>query len=277
MTHPSQILARLETRARKRFGQHFLASPSTVQRIVGLADLSPGARVLEIGPGLGVLTEALLGAGAQLTAIEVDRDLEADLRDRLADSVESGALRLVQGDALALDLGALLPGSDWICAANLPYNVGTRILIRMLEMPGTFRRLVVMLQREVILRLVAPKGSSDRGSLSVFAQSRAELRLGLRVPPGAFHPPPKVESAVAVLTPRSVPETGGAPVARFDRVVRQVFSAPRKTLRRVLVDHYGLEAESAIAAAGLDPKMRPAELDLGDFGRLALALPEQAP
>ncbi len=277
MTHPSQILARLETRARKRFGQHFLASPSTVQRIVGLADLSPGARVLEIGPGLGVLTEALLGAGAQLTAIEVDRDLEADLRDRLADSVESGALRLVQGDALALDLGALLPGSDWICAANLPYNVGTRILIRMLEMPGTFRRLVVMLQREVILRLVAPKGSSDRGSLSVFAQSRAELRLGLRVPPGAFHPPPKVESAVAVLTPRPVPETGGAPVARFDRVVRQVFSAPRKTLRRVLVDHYGLEAESAIAAAGLDPKMRPAELDLGDFGRLALALPEQAP
>ncbi len=275
MTHPAKLLGELEGRARKRFGQHFLASPSTVERIVALAGIQPGDRVLEVGPGLGVLTEALLGAGARLTAVELDRDLAAALEDRLGASIESGALRLVQGDATTLDLDTLLPGDGWVCAANLPYNVGTRILIRMLERPGTFRRLVVMLQREVIERLAAPPGSGDRGSLSVFTQSRAEVRVALRVPPGAFHPPPKVESAVAVLTPRPAPETGGAPVARFDLVVRRVFSAPRKTLRRVLVDSFGVEpAERALAEVGLDPRLRPAELDLLDFGRLALALPE---
>lgn len=274
MIHPATLLAGLESRAKKRFGQHFLASESAVDRIVALAGARPGARVLEVGPGLGVLTEALLEAGARVVAVELDRDLAAALGERLAASVESGVLSIVQADATEVDLGALLPGDGWVCAANLPYNVGTRILIRMLEMPATFGRLVVMLQREVVLRLLAPPGSSDRGSLSVFAQSRAEGRLGFRLPPGAFHPPPKVESAVAVFELRAVPETGGAPVERFDRVVRQVFSAPRKTLRRTLVDAWGVEpAERALAEAGLDPKLRPAELDIPALGRLALALP----
>lgn len=273
MIHPATLLARLETRARRRFGQHFLASPTAVERIVSLAGIGPGSRVLEIGPGLGVLTEALLDAGAWVVAVEIDRDLAEDLRERLGEAVTSGALRVVTADALALDLGELLPGSGWICAANLPYNVGTRILTRLVEMPGTFSRLVLMLQAEVVERVVAPVGERERGSLSVFVQSRAEARVGLRLPPGAFHPPPKVDSAVVVLDLRASPQTGGAPVADFDRLVRAVFSAPRKTLRRVLVDRYGLvPAEAAIAAAGLDPRLRPALLDARALGSLALAL-----
>lgn len=278
MIHPATLLAQLETRARRRFGQHFLASPAAVDRIVALAGIGPGSRVLEIGPGLGVLTEALLGAGASVVAVEIDRDLAEALRERFAAPIADGALRQVTADALAIDLGELLPGSGWICAANLPYNVGTRILVRLVDMPATFARLVLMLQQEVVERVVAPVGARDRGSLSVYAQSRAEARVGLRLPPGAFHPPPKVDSAVVVLEPRAAPDTGGAPVADFDRLVRVVFSAPRKTLRRVLVDRYGVgPAEAAIAAAGLDPRIRPALLDGAALGRLARALGAASP
>lgn len=276
MTHPATLLAALETRARKRFGQHFLASPAAVERIVALAQARPGSRVLEVGPGLGVLTEALLEAGAQVVAVELDRDLAAALEERLSTHTGSGALRIVQGDALAVDLPALLPGSGWTTAANLPYNAGTQILIRMLALPQTFGRLVVMLQREVVDRLLAGPGDRARGSLSVYAAARATGRLGFRLPPGAFYPPPRVESAVAVLELKPEPETGGAPVPHFDTTVRLGFSAPRKTLRRVFADAYDpATAEAALQQAGVDPKARPADLDLAAWGRLALALPER--
>ena len=273
MIHPATLLHQLEAHARRRFGQHFLASPAAVERIVALAGIGPGSRVLEIGPGLGVLTEALLEAGASVVAVEIDRDLAHALGERLHEAVSRGALRVVTADALAVDLAELLPGSGWICAANLPYNVGTRILVRLVDMPGTFSRLVLMLQQEVVGRVVAPVGARDRGSLSVFAQSRAEARVGLRLPPGAFHPPPRVDSAVVVLELRPAPATGGAPVVDFDALVRAVFAAPRKTLRRVLVDRYGAApVEAALAAAGVEPSLRPALLDAPTLGRLALAL-----
>lgn len=272
--HPSVLLKALESRARKRFGQHFLASPAAVERIVSLAGIQPGEPVLEIGPGLGVLTEALLAAGAPVTAVELDRDLAAALRERLHGAIECGALRIVEGDAVDLDLVALMPQGAKV-VANLPYNVGTRILVQLLERAGHFTRLVLMFQREVAVRLVAMPGDRERGSLSVFAQSRAAVRVGFRLQGGAFHPPPKVESAVVVFEPLDAPDLGGVEPARFDAAARLLFRSPRKTLRRVIADAAGVEvAEAALAEAGVDGGLRPALLDLGAVQRLAAALPE---
>lgn len=272
MSSPAALLRELQGRARKRFGQHFLASEGVVSRIVDLANPAPGQRVIEVGPGLGVLSEALLERQVALTAVELDRDLAAFLRARHAAAIEAGQLALVEADAARVDWPALLPGGGWWCVANLPYNVGTRLVLDMIGLPETFERLVVMLQREVVLRLLAPVGDPDRGSLSVAVQARAEVRLAIRVPPGAFHPPPKVESAVAELRLRPSPELDGLPPAALDPVLQIAFSAPRRTLRRTLGDAWGRErALASLSEAGLDPELRPAMLGVGDFARLVRA------
>lgn len=273
MSHPATLLRELQGRARKRFGQHFLASEAVVERIVALADPAPGQRVVEIGPGLGVLSEALLARQAALVAVELDRDLAAFLRERHRETIASGQLRLVEADAARLDWGSLLPGSGWWCVANLPYNVGTRLVIDMASRPATFDRLVVMLQREVVQRFLAPPGSSERGSLSVAMQARAEIRLAIRVPAGSFHPPPRVESAVATLTLRPAPELEGLAPEALDPVLRAAFASPRRTLRRTLGDAWGQErAMAALSEAAIDAGLRPAELDLAAFARLTRAV-----
>ena len=250
--HPSVLLKALEARARKRFGQHFLSSAAAVERIVSLASIVPGEPVLEIGPGLGVL-----------------------LGERLHSAIECGALRIVQADAVGLDLAGLMPAPGAKCVSNLPYNVGTRILTQLLEDTGGFSRLVLMFQREVASRLLAQPGDRERGSLSVFAQSRARVRIGFRLQGGAFHPPPKVESAVLVFEPLAEPDLGGVAPERFDAAARLLFRSPRKTLRRVIADAAGVEiAEAALAAAGVDGGLRPAMLDQGAVQRIAAALPE---
>ena len=276
--HPASLLRELQGRARKRFGQHFLASPGTVANIVDLSELAREQRVLEIGPGLGVLTEALLGAGARVTAVELDRDLAAFLAERQAQALEEGRLALVEGDAARLDLAGLFPDGGAICVSNLPYNVGTRIITRLLGSPAVFHRLVVMVQREVADRLVARPGDSARGSLSVFVEARAEARIGLKVPPGAFYPPPKVASAVVRMDLRPAPATGGVPEAHFDRVVQIAFSQPRRMMRRVLADAWGAErASRALAEAGVDELARPGTLSLADFVAVARASLENGP
>ena len=247
--------------ARKRFGQHFLASDGVIERIVAAAGISPGDPVLEVGPGPGVLTAALVRAGAQVTAVELDRDCASHVSALLP------MVRVVQGDAASLDLGPLLPGSGWRCVSNLPYNVGTRILLRLLDHQPPLERLVLMLQREVALRLWAPPGDRARGSLSVAVQARAEVSRVCKVPPGAFLPPPKVESAVVLLRPRT-----GEPVpAGLDAVLRAAFAAPRKTLRNNLRAAWGPAAEQAMADAQVSPGARPAELDLDAWLRLEAA------
>ncbi len=256
--HPSRLLATFGGRARKRFGQNFLASPSVVARIVAAAVDQPGVAVLEVGPGLGVLTGGLLAAGAQVTAVEIDRDLVAFLRERFGGE---DALHLVEGDASEIDWSTLLPGSDWVCAANLPYNVGTGLVIEMLRHPDRFRRLVVMLQEEVAKRILALPGQRHRGSLSVYCQARATVSRVVRVPPGAFHPPPKVKSAVIRLDLHPVqPEYSGRWEA-MEKVVRTGFSAPRKMVRKSLASGFGKEqALAALMAAGVDGRARPADL-----------------
>lgn len=264
---PRATLGRLEQRARRRFGQHFLADLSVADRIVRGARLVPGDRVVEVGPGLGALTRALVAAGADVTAIELDRDLAAFLRDELP------GLRLVEGDAARVDWDAVCPGAGWKVVANLPYNVGTTLTMQLVRRPERFRSITVMLQLEVVQRLCAEPGSRTYGALSVETQVRARPTFLLTVPPDRFHPRPKVESAVVRLDLYDAPATGGVTPEAFDAVVRAGFSQRRKTLLNALGARYGRErAGVALAAAGIAPNTRAEQLGLDGFRALATAV-----
>jgi 16S rRNA (adenine1518-N6/adenine1519-N6)-dimethyltransferase len=263
---PRSLLKDLEQRARRRFGQHFLTDEGVVRRMVGGARLNPGDRVVEIGPGLGILTEQLLASDVELTAVELDRDLAAYVRERFPQ------VRLIEGDAARVDWSEVTPGSGWKVVANLPYNVGTTVVMQIVRQPQTFASVTVMLQLEVVQRLMAEPGSKAFGALSVQAQARARPRFVLKLPPGAFHPPPKVDSAVIHFDVYPVPATGRCPAAHFDKVVRAGFAHRRKTLRNSLASSWGRErADAAITAAGIDPSSRGEQLDLAGYVRLAEA------
>lgn len=276
--HPSLRLKALGAQARKRFGQNFLASEGVISGIVRAAELKPGQRVLEIGPGLGAMTRALLEAGVQLTVVELDRDMAGHLRDWLGPCPR---LRIIEGDALRQDWAALFDAPDGglpddekiVVVANLPYNVGTTILTSLLARPELFSRLVLMLQREVADRVVAAQGDRDRGSLSMYCEARASRRIALKVPPGAFVPAPKVHSAVLDLRLFPVAKLDGQPAEAVEAVLRAAFASPRKTLRRGLADHYGVErVDQALHATGVEGSLRPAELSLAQATALAAAL-----
>ncbi len=272
MTDPRETLARLEQRARKRFGQNFLTDPQTVARIVRAAEVGQGSRVVEIGPGLGILTAALLGSGASLVAVELDRDLAAFLRETFPD------LRLVEADAMRVNWSELCPGEGWGVVSNLPYNVGTHVVMQLIRLPATFQRITVMLQREVVARLSAEPDTGAWGALSVEAQARATARVMLEVPPHLFYPAPKVVSQVVRLDLRASPLVGGVPPAFFDAVVRAAFSQRRKTIVNSLAPRFGRAiAEAGLTSAGIDPRVRAETLDLAEFGGLAAALHRLAP
>lgn len=250
--------------ARKRFGQHFLTRPEIVARIVRAAGVKAGDRVLEIGPGRAILTDALLAAGANLTVIEIDRDLADELR------ISHPTLHLVEADAARLDLRALVgPGARMV--ANLPYNVGTGIVMDSLDLG--FRSITVMLQKEVVLRMLAEPDSEHYGSISVRVASRATGRVEFILPPGAFVPPPKVDSAVVTLLPHETPNVGTAGVAMFDTVVRAAFAQRRKTILNSLSSTFDRdEVASALASAGVAPTTRAETLDLAAFQAIAAAV-----
>jgi 16S rRNA (adenine1518-N6/adenine1519-N6)-dimethyltransferase len=264
---PRVLLRRLEQRARRRFGQHFLTATSMATRMVRGARVIEGDRVLEVGPGLGILTSALEDAGAQITAIELDRDLAAFMRE------EHPGVRLIEGDALAVDWADAAPGSGWKMVANLPYNVGTHMLMRALRQPERFASVTVMLQLEVVHRLMAEPGTKAYNSLSVEAQVRGAPVFLLKLPPGAFHPPPKVESAVVRFDLFPEPRVGAAGPKAFDRVVRAAFAQRRKMISNSLAATYGKAvAKEALASCGIDPQLRAEVLPPERFGALALAL-----
>lgn len=250
----------MAVRARKRFGQHFLADGGVVERIVQAIAPQPGQRILEVGPGRGVLTEALLEHPVQLQALEIDRDLHALLERRLGARPN---LRLHLGDALRFDYAALAPGTRLV--GNLPYNIATPLLALILEGDAPLADLHVMVQLEVAQRLCAAPGTRHWGRLAVLAQYAADTSLLLRVPPAAFAPPPLVQSAVVRLTLRPPPLPAADP-ARLRLVVRTAFAHRRKTLRNSLAP---LLPESAIRAAGLDPAARPQTITLPQFITLA--------
>ena len=241
-------------RPRKRFGQHFLHDPGVVRRIVAAIAPARGEFILEIGPGEGVLTRPLAESGARLEAVEIDRDLAAALRQ------EGWTVHVA--DALAFDFGSLPPGTRVV--GNLPYNISTPLLFRLSEQGRRLRDVHVMLQREVVERMIAAPSTPAYGRLSVMLQARFRIEKLFAVAPGAFRPPPKVDSAVVRLVPLAEPLDEG--VARFAEVVRRAFSARRKTLPNAL----GLPQER-LAALGLAPRLRPENLSPQDYARVAAA------
>lgn len=244
---------------RRRFSQNFLTDPSVAARIVDACSLSRVERVLEIGPGRGALTEPLLRQVDQLHAIELDRDLAAALRHRWP------ALMLQEADALRVDYATFLRDGNWTIVGNLPYNVSTPLLMRLLLHASALRQMVFMLQQEVVDRMCAEHGSRTYGRLSVVIGYHYHAQPLFSVSGSSFTPQPKVKSRVVRLTPTGA----AAPPVRFSEVVRRAFSQRRKTLRNALsgvIDAQGLEA------IGIDPGCRPETLSVADFVMISSAV-----
>ncbi|MEE2751304.1 MAG: 16S rRNA (adenine(1518)-N(6)/adenine(1519)-N(6))-dimethyltransferase RsmA [Myxococcota bacterium] len=264
--HPSKILARLEQHAKKRFGQNFLVHSNSLDRIATLAKAGPGTRVIEIGPGLGALSRTLLARGAAVRAVEIDTDLASFLEVELPD------LELIRGDALQVDWAQVADGEGWTVCANVPYKVATAIVTHLVTLAPRFSRLVLMFQLEVAKRLVAQPGTSAYGSLSVHIQAHADARLAFTLPPGAFHPAPKVKSGVVVLEPRIEPRTGGCDPAFFQSVVKAGFSQRRKTLRNALGTRFDRNLVIGVLEETGHLGKRAERLSLEDWGVLSAAL-----
>jgi 16S rRNA (adenine1518-N6/adenine1519-N6)-dimethyltransferase len=266
-------------RARASMSQNFLVDPEVLEAILAAASPAPGRRVLEIGPGLGFLTRGLLDAGADVTAVELDRGLASLLADDLEDPIEAGRLRLIEGDALDQDLNHLVaPPFDVV--ANLPYHITSPILHRLLGEAPRPERLVLMVQREVAERIAAAAGQMSY--LSVFVQYHARVRVAFLVPPSAFEPAPAVDSAVIVVEP--FPEDDRLPDAEAEdalwRLVQAAFRERRKMLHNVLARQLPLEAarvDAALAAAGIAPDRRPQTVAVGEWLALLEALGEIGP
>jgi len=254
---------------RRSLGQHFLIDKNIVHKIVRLAELQPGETVLEIGPGRGILTEALLDSSGLVVAVELDAALCAHLRATLG---RRSNFRLVEGDALTFDY-AQVP-SPFLVVANLPYYVSTPLLFRLLEDRRRIDRLVLMLQEEVVARLAAAPGGRDYGALSIAAQFYCEVRQAFRVPPTCFRPKPQVGSAVVVLTPLRKPRVSVADEAFFFRIVRAGFAHRRKALPNSLRDEgfEGGPTAAALEQAGIDPRRRAETLSIEEFAALTDAL-----
>ena len=270
-------------RARHSLSQNFLADPDVLETILGEAGVGPGDRVLEIGPGLGILTGALLDAGAAVTAVELDWRLAALLRGRLGAAVEvgahdpaaAGALTLIEGDALDQVLPKLV-APPFRVVANLPYHITSPILHRLLGEAPRPTRLVLMVQWEVAERLAAPPGKMSY--LSVFVQYHASVRIACRVPADAFEPAPSVTSAVIVLEPhRPVPEAP-APVENEDALwalVQAGFRERRKMVRNVLGRQLRVgqaRVDNALATVGIAGDRRPQTLSVDEWIGLLAAL-----
>ena len=251
---------------RKRFGQHFLHDRAVIRRIVDAIAPRPGELVVEIGPGRGALTFPLLACGCELHAVEIDRELAARLR---AQTPRHPNLVVHEADALELDLARVAPPPRRLrVTGNLPYNISTPLLFRLLAAAPRITDMHLMLQKEVVDRMVAPPGTRAYGRLSVMVQLDCEVERVIEVGSGAFSPAPRVESAVVRLRPRQRTVLSPTDRLRFEAIVRSCFSRRRKTLRNAL---RGFCDERAIAASGLDPRVRPEVLTIEEFVELARA------
>ena len=271
MTHSgadiAQLLSAHGLHPSKALGQNFVADPNTVRRIARLAGVTSGSNVLEIGAGLGSLTLALAETGARVVALETDRHLVPVLRS----VVEPAGVEVVEGDAMRVDLSALLAeraGGPWSLVANLPYNVATPLVMRTLVEVPAVAELLVMVQREVGERMAAAVGDDAYGAVSVRIAYFARAEVVGRVPPSVFIPRPRVESVLVRLARLPAPAVDPALVTyeRLDAVVRAGFGQRRKMLRRSLA---GVVEPAAFARAGVRPDARAEELGVAQWGRLA--------
>lgn len=268
------ILKAFDLHASKRLGQNFLIHGGTVEAIVETADICPGDRVLEIGPGIGTLTQGLAEAGASVTAVELDKKLPAVLAETLSGY---DRVRIVGGDILKTDIPALMGEEPFKVVANLPYYITTPILLTLLERRLPITRIVTMVQREVAERMIALPGGRDYGALSVAVQYYTEPRLAIEVSPRCFLPPPAVESAVMDCVVRKTPPVAVEDEKHFFHVVRAAFGQRRKTIGNALKS-LGLPRDilqGALSKAGIDPLRRGETLSLSEFAALAGALTEK--
>jgi 16S rRNA (adenine1518-N6/adenine1519-N6)-dimethyltransferase len=260
-----ELLERHGLSPSRALGQNFVADPNTVRRIVRLAAVGPGDPVVEIGPGVGSLTTALAETGAEITAVELDRHLLPVLEE----VVGPLGVRVVHADALTADWGEILAGHErWSLVANLPYNVGTTIVLQLLDDVPAIASMLVMVQREVGERLAAGPGSGTYGIPSVKVALWATAEVVGRVPPTVFVPQPKVESVLVRIRRRSEPAVDVDPEALM-ALVRQGFGQRRKMLRRSLA---GVVSPEAFAAAGVAPEARPEQLGIEQWGALTAAV-----
>ena len=260
-----ELLSRGGLSPRRDLGQNFVADANTVRRIARLAEVGPGDRVVEIGPGLGSLTLALAETGAEVLAVEVDRGIVPVLREITAHLPN---VRVVEADAMHTDWAELLghqPG--WVMVANLPYNVATPLVCDLLDFVPTIDRMLVMVQREAAERFCAAPRTPQYGAVTVKISYWATSRIVGHVPASVFVPKPNVESSLAEIRRRPEPATT-APAAELFPLVRTAFGQRRKMLRRSLA---GVVTPESFEAAGIDSQRRPEELDVQEWGRLALA------
>lgn len=256
--------------ARKRFGQNFLHDPAVIERIVKAIAPKPGEHLVEIGPGLGALTEPVAERCGHLTVVELDRDLAQRLREHptLADK-----LTIYQTDAMKFDFSQLMPAQGKLKVfGNLPYNISTPLLFHLFEFADCIENMHFMLQKEVVERMTAGHGSKTFGRLSVMTQFFCQAIPVVEVGPGAFKPAPKVDSAVVRLIPKPVAERADVPVAVLNRVCLEAFNQRRKTLRNCF-SNFATAAD--IEALGIDPGLRPEQLPVSEFIRVAQWLAQQ--
>lgn len=252
---------------RKRFGQHFLHDPWVLSRIVDAIAPQAGDALVEIGPGEGALTRPLLARIPSLTAVEIDRDLAA----ALVAEFPPERLRVIVADALDYDFSALPTGLRVV--GNLPYNVSTPLLFHLAAFADRVRDMHFMLQLEVVDRMAASHSTPAYGRLSVMLQRRFRIQRLFKVAPGAFRPPPKVESAVVRLTPLPAAEVVPLDERLFGTVVTRAFGARRKTLRNALIS---LIDAQGLSALGIDPGLRPENVSPADYIRIAIDIARRA-
>lgn len=249
--------------AKKRFGQHFLHDGRIIARIINALDPKPADRIIEIGPGRGALTAPLLARIGKLEVVEIDRDVIEPLR---AACGHSDGLTIHMADALAFDFAALArPGESLRLVGNLPYNISTPLLFHLLEQAHVVKNMLFMLQKEVVDRMAAAPGDDAYGRLSVALAARAEVTHLFNVGPGAFNPPPQVDSAIVYLVPRP-PAFEIVDIRVFDKVVAAAFGQRRKQLGNSLRT---MVTPEEFVQANIDPRERAERLSAEDFARVA--------
>ena len=258
--------------ARRRFGQNFLVSDGVIRKIVDAVAPRPGDTVVEIGPGLGALTVPLLERIEHLHVVEIDRDLIARLQQRFPPE----RLSIHEGDALEFDFGTLQGTGRLKIVGNLPYNISSPLLFHLVPFAPLVYDMHFMQQKEVVDRMVAAPGSKDFGRLSVMLQYRYHMERLFIVPPGAFNPPPKVDSAIVRMIPVDLQKVGAGATAKdpalFAKVVTAAFSQRRKMLRNTLREFI---SEADLAALGITPTARAEDIAVADYVRLANALADR--
>jgi 16S rRNA (adenine1518-N6/adenine1519-N6)-dimethyltransferase len=269
MTSPKQTLREIGLRPKKALGQNFLVHSESADKIAAWAGAQEGDTVLEIGPGLGALTDALGRLGCSVVAIEKDRDLVAWLTKRWPDALW---LKIIHGDALKLDARPFkMPLTKLRVVANLPYSISTPILERLLDQMDCFADMVLLLQEEVVDRITAKPGTHDYGRLTIWIQTLCETERGPRITRGSFHPEPDVESRLVRLTPRNEPLVPAAELPDFLKTVGFLFQHRRKTIRNALRDarQADWDPDRALSTAGIDPQRRPETLTIAELRTLA--------